>query len=209
MITGVSLSAGQVVRKDIALGTVIETSPAGVVVNGWSLLSLPLQPVNPDPVSVFSGISIDGNLYRWDNPVQGLFIYDSWNPGDFGNVNVENGYWLQSASPGIISYQAYPSSGGTHDIPLPTAGWAIMGCPFEVDKQWADTMVKHGTDTVPILTAAQTNNWMSSTGYWWDAATQGLSDFGLPEDFIDWNIIQPWHGYWVQTYVNDITLTLQ
>ncbi len=209
VITAVSVSAGQMVRKDVALGTVTKTSPAGVLVNGWSLISLPLQPVNPDPAVVLSGISIDGALYRWDNPTQSLLIYDTWSPEQFGNMDIENGYWLQAASAGTISYEANPSSGSSHDIPLPTAGWAIMGCPFETDRQWADTTVKHGAETVTILTAAQTNNWMNSTGYWWDAETQSLVDFGLPEDFVAWNIIRPWHGYWVQTYVNDITLTLQ
>ncbi len=88
-------------------------------------------------------------------------------------------------------------------------GWAIIGCPFETERQWGDTLVKHGTETVPILAAAKTNEWLNSSGYWWDAVTQSLCDFGIPEDFASSEIIQPWHGYWVQTYVGDLSLILQ
>jgi hypothetical protein len=203
------LATGQMLRENFDLGYATVTSPAGTVVNGWSLLSLPYMPANPDPASVFIGINIDGNLYRWDNPTQGLFIYDSWSPEQFGSVNIDNGYWLQSGSAANISYQAYGGTSAQRTISLPTSGWAIMGCPFAAEKQWADTLVKHGTQTASMFTASRTNNWMNSAGYWWDAVTQGLSDFGIPEDFVSSEIIQPWHGYWVQTYVNDVSLVLK
>ncbi len=209
-ISGVVLTTGQVDRRDVELGLpVTVTSPAGVVVNGWSLLSLPVQPADPDPAVVFNGIDIDGRLYRWDNPTQSLFIYDSWGPEQFGEMNLENGYWLDSFSPGTISYQGIPSSATTHDISLPTAGWAIIGCPFPVEKQWPSTTVRHGADTASILDASHTNGWLNSSGYWWDASTQSLVDFGLPEDFASWETLQPWHGYWVQTYVSGLTLTIR
>ncbi len=78
------LAAGQALREDFDLGFVTVTSPEGVVVNGWSLLSIPCMPANPDPASVFSGINIDGRLYRWDNPTQSLLLYDSWSPSSSG-----------------------------------------------------------------------------------------------------------------------------
>ncbi len=209
-ISGVVLTTGQVDRRDVELGLpVTVTSPAGVVVNGWSLLSLPVQPADPDPAVVFNGIDIDGRLYRWDNPTQSLFIYDSWGPEQFGEMNLENGCWLDSSSAVTISYQGISSSATTHDISLPTAGWAIIGCPFPVEKQWPSTTVKHDANTASILDASHTNGWLNSSGYWWDASTQSLVDFGLPEDFASWETLQPWHGYWVQTYVAGITLTLR
>jgi len=63
--------------------------------------------------------------------------------------------------------------------------------------------------TASIFDASHTYSWLSSTGYWWDASVQGLMEIGLPEDFAPWETLQPWHGYWVQTYVDDVTLTLQ
>lgn len=210
VIAGVTITAGQVAKRDAALGQATTvTSPAGVVVDGWSLLSLPVQPEDPSPAAVFSGIDIDGKLYKWHNSTQGLGIYDSWSPEAFGDVDIENGYWLESASAGTVSYQGIPSSATTHDIVLPTGGWAIIGCPFTVDKQWPNTTVKHGVATASIFDASHTYSWLSSTGYWWDASVQGLMEIGLPEDFAPWETLQPWHGYWVQTYVDDVTLTLQ
>jgi len=202
------LTAGRMLRENFDLGNVTVTSPAGTVVNGWSLISLPQQPVNPDPASVFAGIDMDGRLYRWDNPTQSLFLYDTWSPEQFGTVNVENGYWLDSAAAGAISYQALGGNPAAQDIPLPSAGWAIIGCPFATERQWVSTMVKHATSTVPITTA-RTNAWLNTIGYWWDASTQSLCDFGLPDDFVSSETLQPWHGYWVQTLTDDLTLTLQ
>lgn len=204
-----AITAGQVLRDDFELGYTTVVSPPGVVLNGWSLLSLPVQPVNPGPAVVFNGIAIDGRLYRWDNPTQSLFIYDSWGPEQFGEMDLENGFWLDSSSAGTISYQGIPSSATTHDISFPTAGWAIIGCPFPVEKQWPSTTVKHGADTASILDASHTNGWLNSSGYWWDASTQSLVDFGLPEDFASWETLRPWHGYWVQTYVSGLTLTVR
>ncbi len=207
--TGQTLAAGQTLRRDVALGYTTVTSPAGVVVDGWSLLSVPFEPVDPTPESVFSGIDIDSRLSRWDNPTQSLILYDSWSPEAFGDINVESGYWLESSTAGTISYQGYPSAATTRDIPLPKAGWAIIGCPFTSEKLWSNTLVRRGTETVPMVTAAHTNGWMNSMGYWWDTSTRSLCDFGLPEDFAPTETLQPWHGYWVQTHVDDITLTLR
>ncbi|MBP6963462.1 MAG: family 10 glycosylhydrolase [Armatimonadetes bacterium] len=209
VISGLELSAGQVIRRDVALGTVTVTSPAGVVVNGWSLFSLPVDPVNPDPASVMNGIDIDGRLYGWNNATQSLTAYDVWSPEAFGNMNVENGYWLDSNSAGAISYEGYPSNATARDIPLSKSGWAIIGCPFTSNKQWPDTAATHGGQTVPLSTAVYTNNWLTSIGYWWDATVQSLSDIGLPEDFPSSETLQPWHGYWIQTNVDDLTLTIQ
>ncbi len=207
--TGQVLAAGDVLREDFDLGYATVTSPAGTVPAGWSLLSLPFEPVNPAPSSVFAGIDIDGRLTRWDSQVQGTFTYDAWSPEQFGSLNVENGYWLQTDAARTISYQAYSGAAAQRAISLPTAGWAIIGCPFASERQWPDTLVRHGAETVPILTAAHTNGWLSSAGYWWDSAAQGLSDFGLPEDWVSSYVIEPWHGYWVQTHVDDVSLILR
>lgn len=206
--TGQVLTAGQMLREDFDLGYVTAGSPTGTVANGWSLISVPYEPVNPDPASVFAGIDIDGMLYRWDNPTQGLYLYDVWSPEQFGSVNISDGYWLQSFSADTISYQAKGGAAAQRAIPLPTAGWAIIGCPFQTAMEWGDTAVKNGGQTLS-LQSARDSGWMSSTGYWWDAGTQGLMDLGLEDDFIDYNVLEPWHGYWVQTYVNGLTLTLQ
>ncbi|MBP6963578.1 MAG: family 10 glycosylhydrolase [Armatimonadetes bacterium] len=201
------IEAGDVLRENFELGYTTASS-SDVAVNGWSLFSLPLEPVNPDPASVLDGVNIDGRLYRWDNPTQGLSIYDSWSPEQFGNLDTKSGYWLQSSSAGTISYQARAGAPATSDIHLQSAGWAIIGCPFPTDKQWPNVLVRHGSETVPIGSAGS-NAWMDTGGYWWDAANQGLMDIGLPENFASCETLQPWHGYWVRTYLDDLTMILR
>ncbi len=207
-VVGQTIEAGDVLRKDIALGAVTVTSPEGVVVDGWSLLSVPFEPVDPTPEWVFSGIDIDGRLSRWDNPTQSLILYDSWSPEAFGDINVESGYWLESSTAGTISYQGYPSSATTRDIPLPRAGWAIIGCPFTSEKLWSDTLVTRGAETVP-MSNARANLWINSIGYWWNAETRSLCDFGLEDDFATSVMLRPWHGHWVETYTDGLTLTIR
>jgi len=206
--TGQVLATGQVLRKDFELGYTTASSAGCTGDTGWSLISLPLEPVNPDPASVFSGIPLDNKLYRWDNPTQSLVAYDEWMPSGFGNVTLDDGYWLQTASDSTISYQAYAGTPATHTISIVKAGWSIIGCPFLTDKQWADAEVTYGAQTVSLETA-RNNGWLNSMGYWWDSCTQSLKILGLPDDWPDSEAVQPWHGYWIQTNVDGLALTLQ
>jgi len=45
-------------------------------------------------------------------------------------------------------------------------------------------------------------------GYWWDSSNQSLCDLGLPEDYVNDNTLQPWHGYWVQYYADNLALII-
>jgi uncharacterized lipoprotein YddW (UPF0748 family) len=206
--TNQAVAAGQALREDFELGTTTASSPAGTLDPAWGLVSVPLEPVNPDPANVFAGIDIDARLYRFDRATQSMILYDVWTPDVFGNVSTDEGYWLQVDATKTISYSARAGQPSTHATPLPEAGWSIIGCPFLTNRQWADTLVTNGGSTVPISTA-RGNGWISGTGYWFDSSTQSMIDFGLPEDFPSTTELRPWHGHWVQSYVNNLTLTLR
>jgi len=206
--TSQTITAGQVLSENFDLGTTTASSAAGTLNAGWGLVSIPLVPVNPDPASVFAGIDIDSKLYRFDRATQSMILYDVWTPDIFGNVSVDEGYWVQVDTSKTISYQAYGGTAATHTTQLPAAGWAIIGCSFQSNRQWPDTLVTLGATTVPISTA-RGNGWISGTGYWFDSSTQSMVDFGLPEDFPTGTELRTWHGHWVQSYVNSLTLTLR
>jgi hypothetical protein len=36
-----------------------------------------------------------------------------------------------------------------------------------------------------------------------------MVDFGLPEDFPTGTALYPWHGHWIQSFVNNLSLTLR
>jgi hypothetical protein len=132
-----------------------------------------------------------------------------WTPDSFGNCKVEDGYYLQATGPATISYQAYPGAPAMHDIPISLSGWAIIGCPYMSDRWWADTTVTHDGTTTSMETAAKTNGWLDSVGWWWDNSSQGLRTVGLPDDFPTTEYLDPWRGYWIQTFHDDVTLTLR
>lgn len=201
--------AGDVVREDFDLVYTTKSSAAGAANTGWTLFSLPLEPVSTDPVVVLSGTRVDGYLYRWDNPSQSQIMYDEWNPGLFGGINTSEGYWLRADSPYTFSYQALAGCAAMRSVPLPSAGWASVGCPFLKNAKWEDILVTNGGTTVDMRTAANTNNWLSPFGFWWNSSNQSQYDIGLPEDWPSTSEMQPWHGYWINTYVNDLTLTMR
>ncbi|MDH7481597.1 MAG: family 10 glycosylhydrolase [Armatimonadota bacterium] len=207
--TNQTIAAGQVLRENFDLGYTTCTSPPGTIKNGWNLISLPLDPANPNPASVFSGIAIDGNLFRYDAGTRSFIVYDQWTPETFGNCRVEEGYWLYASGNPTISYQAYGGTPTTRDISLPNAGWNLIGCPFLSEKRWADILVTKGGETLTLPTAAKDRGWLDATGWWWDNNSQSLRSLGLPEDWPDSEYIQPWHGYWISTNYNNLTLTLR
>jgi uncharacterized lipoprotein YddW (UPF0748 family) len=207
--TNQKVNAGDVVREDFDIGYTTCSSVVGAVNTGYTLFSLPLDPVDPDPTVVLPGIRLDGNLYRWESASQSQFMYDDWAPSVFGNLNTNEGYWLIATSPYTISYQAYGGNAAMRDISLPSAGWAMVGCPFLKTAKWEDILVTNGGTTVSMQTAAKTNNWLNSTGYWYNSSDQSQYDIGLPEDWPNTTEMQTWHGYWVNSYVNDLTLTLR
>jgi uncharacterized lipoprotein YddW (UPF0748 family) len=208
-----AIAAGQVLRADFDLGaTTTKTlaSPTGAVNTGWALFSLPLAPVDPNPPTVLPGIRLDGNLYRWERGTQSQFMYDEWKPEEFGNLMIDQGYWLIAESPYTISYSAYRDTPARNSS-LPTAGWNMVGCPFEREVEWQDIMVVNGSQMVPIRNAVKDvdKQWLNGTAYWWESSNQSQYDLGLEEDWPSTTHMKPWHGYWVQSYVNNLTLQLR
>lgn len=179
-------------------------APADAILPGWNLLTVPATPFDASPSGVFGAIPIDGRIQQWDVRSQGLLIYDSWSPEKFGAIMRGNGYWLQSDEGHPLSVTGY-AAGADFLVALPKAGWAIIGSPFVTERAWGDTLVSNGLDVEP-LSVAKSRNWMNSVGFWWDNQNQGLADLGLPEDFINSNTLEPWQGYWIQSYVDGLSL---
>ena len=166
----------------------------------WNLLSLPGQPKNPDPAVIFGSPDvIDGRLYRWDALGQGTLVYDIWSPDLFGAMNNSEGYWLNAAEEGTVSYEGYTESTLDRWISAPN-GWKLMGMPFTHSTMWPDWKATDGTAMKSIYDASQWGaGWMSSIGFFWDPVGQGTLDFGLEDDWAYTSQLDPWYGYWVET----------
>lgn len=186
------------------------TSPPGTIRAGWNLFALPGIPVEPAPSSVLGSTPIDGCLYRWDAVGQSLYIYDMWTPEMFGNMLLTDGYWLQTDADTTISFSGLDDNNAMDVwVSLPKAGWSLIGNPFNGDFTWANAKVVDGNVTISLQQAAKTENWLNSVGLWWDSENQSLNEIGIPDDFPQYEIMQAWHGYWVQSYVDKIALIFE
>jgi len=186
------------------------TTLGGTAYAGWNMIALDGVPIDPAPTSVFSGITVDGMLIRWDGASQSQYTYDMWAPDIFGNVLLSEGYWLLCESTLPYSYQGLNDTDAMDIwISLPKAGWTMIGTPFSKQFPWESTKVTDGNVTVSMAVAAKTNNWLSAFAFWWEAETQSQYDLGLPEDWPFTDKMQPKHGYWVNSYVDKLALILE
>lgn len=183
------------------------SSPPGTVVAGWNLLAVPGIPGDPDPEQVFSGISVDARLYRWEAATASLIVYDMWMPQTYGGVLIGDGAWLDTDSPATISYQGRLQPDDQW-ITLPLTGWTLIGQPFDHNTYWSDVKVHNGKSVATMEDACRIEGWMQSMGYWWENSTQSLSDIGLPDDWPSSEILLAWHGYWVQSNVDNLSLII-
>lgn len=170
---------------------------------GFNLLSLPGQPVDPDPLIVFQGFEIDGMLFRWDDYYQGLDAYNAFEPDWFEPVNNSTGYWLNATHSGTIRYLGYKDLDKSDKWISLGAGWHILGVPFTHNTKWDDWKATDGTLVKSIQTAR--GQMLSSEIYGWDPATQTVLPVGLNCDQARIKQLDVGRGYWVRTY-RDIAL---
>lgn len=181
------------------------TSSTGTIAAGWNLFGIPAIPAVSSPENVMAGTPIDGRLYRWEAALGGLIGYDVWSPEIYGGLLLGDGHWLETQSATTISYQGRYQAEDQW-ISLPMAGWSLIGHPFNHNTHWTNVKVHNGKAVLSMLDASRIEGWLNSTGYWWNSQLQGLCDFGLPEDFVNDNVLQPWHGYWVESYADNLSL---
>ncbi len=171
---------------------------------GWNMISLPARPVDPNPAVVFNGISISGNLHRYDHAKQRYVTYQDFAPSEFGLLKMGEGYWFNclKTTGCDLQYETYGDSGNL-EINLPTRGWYLIGTSNN-NINFADILVKKGTETRTFSQAA--NVWIQDPfmGY----NNSGGSYFFAGIAFEGEHYLRPWYGYWVYTFEDDINLIL-
>ena len=168
------------------------------VYRGSDLISLPMQPKNPDPVEVFGGADyIDYRLIEFDQWHKGSIAYDMYDPANFGALSTSTGYWLNSAEPRTIQYQAYEDNGLDKWISL-APGNNIVGLPFTASSYWGSWKANDGTETKTLMEASGYGaGWLCSVGTWWDAERRSSRDLGLTEDYAFTEWMEPGRGFWI------------
>jgi hypothetical protein len=173
----------------------------------WHLISLPRDPADPNPATVFAGIAISGNLYRWDPAAKSYVAYYSAAPGSFGDCQTGEGYWLHLGTARTVSYYGVDYHLGQH-LPLATVGWHLIGHPFATSVALSRCSVKHNaTGVTKTVAQAQAAGWIGLPLYEFDPATRGYRRCGFaPWD--DNQILTPWRGYWLRANVANLTLNI-
>jgi hypothetical protein len=202
-------------RNDLPYGIYIAqplTKISQNFISGWTMVSLPLTPVNPNPIVVFSGNDISGSLSRYDPTINSYISYDEFNPNEFGNISVGVGYWFNCPNPEgcTVSYEASLSP-PSNEIPISKSGWNIIGKPFNSDLNLADVMVRNNTtgEAISFYNAAL-NGWLDIplAGY---KCNNGYYYVGIAQppwfswEFNDFSV-HPWEGYWLSSNIDNLTL---
>jgi hypothetical protein len=195
--------------SDASFQTVSE--PTGAEIGAeWSLAAVPAAPQDWSPATVFAPVpsfELGYHIYRWEQATQGQVPYDDWCPDYFGGIILGDGWWVTAPTNWAVSFRGRAAD--CHQwYTIPTAGWAIMGQPFMHDIEWPDVTVHDGAQVVSMQTAAKTNNWLNSIGYWWDNPAQGQGCVGIPDDYKETTTLKTWHGYWIYTNRGELSLIL-
>jgi len=184
---------------------------------GWNLVSLPLVPANTTPMVVFRGVNISGgNMYGWDNETNSAKMFDAANPGAFGQINPDEGYWVYVLEPTTMKINGDVAFTERHiklpqTLPDPRNGKTIIGYPFVTVQQLSHCKVYNPNaahqKTLPFGAAAAAG-WISGSLESWDPVTQKATVVGIGIGKRDTNKLEPWHAYIVTSYVNELELII-
>jgi PKD repeat protein len=172
---------------------------------GWHMVSLPLEPVDPDPAVVFAGIPISGNLHRYDHGGQQYVTYYDFVPGLFGDLAVSEGYWFYCHDPAgcRVQYQAY-NNRQESVRELTTPGWYMVGASM-VTNDFDGVVLSSDTDACLFPEAA--NVWVQDPLVGYDNLVGAYYTAGmLPTD--DDHYLRPWQGYWVYAFEQNLALVI-
>jgi hypothetical protein len=153
---------------------------------GWNLLSLPVQPVNPSTEAILSGTSAEGaQAYRY---TAGYETTDS--------LTFTEGYWVHFVSPDNISVIGREIR---NDVTLRLAapGWHLISSPFSID--WERVLVfVNGVER--FVGEPQARAVIDDYCACFDPEA---SVYRISEEIL------PCQGYWIRTKKSDVVLRLE
>jgi hypothetical protein len=184
-------------------------APADFIQPGWNFISLPAEPITPDPLQIFGGIDINNsNLQYWDNNAAtgGFVSYGSiWS----GPVYRGNAYWLfNSSSSKTLSYDGLiPADDYTYNIQAHADApyWVAIGTPFNSPIDLANIRFKclnvAGDQWLTWEQAFSQNDrskrLVDSMIQRYDAPVKQFSNISIPQWGGVRDKLDPWYGYWL------------
>jgi len=176
-----------------------KASACDLIVFGWNLISIPLQPIDSSPEYVFrdlvdGGNAITNNLFRFSMGT-GYELY----PTGFTALERGRGYWF------FVTYPAnfFLFGVGSQDdfwIPL-DSGWNLIGHPFPAPVLLEDCFVYDGNTQYTFLDAVDMGL-LQPQLFYFDNGYKILSPYGTGSD----TYLRPWRGYWMYVAEDGISL---
>jgi len=171
-------------------------SPAGWFKDGWNLISVPVDPFDPEASAVFddlvaAGNVINTNLFNYSQAT-GYLMYST----GFTAVERKRAYWLRLTVAGQETLTGTEDTADPMTIPLDN-GWNMIGHPHPEAVAWADCSITDGATTLSIADASAAG-WLQATGYYYE-----IGYFEITPASGD---LTAWYGYWILTYTDGLTL---
>lgn len=187
--------------------------------NLWQMISLPLEPENPDPEVILSddlgNIFYNWTLARWQ-PFEGVYKYHKavccpWATSSesiLPDFSPGLAYWLIARlGPTDIDASGTLTPDNDYYIHLlpgtstETGGWNQIGVPFNYSVAWASSTIKVKNtatgQTVDLDTAQDEEHRWIENKIWWREGTSTEYSFAItPQGQLD-----PWQGYWVHNFI--------
>ncbi|MDD3926519.1 MAG: S8 family serine peptidase, partial [bacterium] len=161
--------------------------PAGI-----SLISFPYQPSDPDTTRLL--LLGAGEDMAWWDPVSGSYDYYSGG-SSLQSVQPGIGYWIKLTSPRDIT-AAGSLITDAYSVTL-NPGWNQIGLPYNYTLPWSSLLVKQGSVTRTIASAASAG-WVENYGWYYAGGQYNLV---APSGGATASL-QPWLGYWIHADVS-------
>ncbi len=171
------------------------------VAAGWSLISIPLIPVDPDVNEVFGDDFVHQYVLYGFTPEQGHYIAE--------DVEMFKGYFLGTVADGTLEVEGLPNVEDEHSFDL-VWGWNMLGTPFRSGAHLCDATVNatiNGHVHTLTFEEAVDETLLTPVAYYF---YNNLPDTVLPPDslarYFDSCHLRDWHGYWYLALTDSVEL---
>jgi len=169
---------------------------------GPNLISLPLDPLDPNVASVLFALEQAGNVLSGAVCGYDGTAYQTY-PDPLADLVRGEGYWLQLDSAVPFSVMGSTAS---QDVTIGLRnGWNLIGHPLAEARTWADCLVTNGVQTKSVSQAADAG-WIQPAICYFDspASYKLVNPHGTGDD----DAVRPWYGYWLRTFQDGLHLVV-
>ena len=160
----------------------------------------------------YAGVALDGvfdfaspTLAAWD-PTLAQYVLSPSAPADTPHLG--KGYWVRLSSPArLFAIDPGVLASTSYTIPL-TAGWNLIGDPFNQTTNIRDLRIKNGPSTMDLNQAADAGL-VSPVLYSYAPDDAAYASHAYQKQTFATGTFAPYKGYWIRAFQNcDLTVSL-